>query len=185
MLYILAAPDGPRDVFLKAEAAHKANCNLFSWCKEPKNKNKGEDDTHHIRRRSRTHPPRSRSSTIFSTLVGRRRRSTRCFRGCGKITPTDKQLLNTMLSKKDEFGEDTLMALMWRTHFPEAGPTGNKFTMVKENLTAAIEAFKQRTNAAEAQSVATKRALDIATAASASTKRPRLEDEVVEIVDSD
>ena len=107
------------------------------------------------------------------------------FRGCGKITQTDKKLLHTMLSKKDEFGEDTLMALMWRTHFTECGPTGLKFTIAKSNITAAIEAFKQRTNAAEAQSIATKRALGIATAASASTKRPRLEDEVVEIVDSD
>jgi hypothetical protein len=91
--------------------------------------------------------------------------------------------LNTLLSKKDEFGEDTLMTLMWRTHFPKTGPTNAKFAIVKENITAAIMSFEQRTNAAEAQSVATKRALDIATAASASTKRPHLEDEVVEIVE--
>lgn len=172
-------------MFLKAEAAHKANRALFIWCKEPKNKNKGED----------AYTPYTTTISDASTAIEvvhdlldagwPAETLDKLLRGCEKITPTDKQLLKTMLSKKDEFGADTLMALIWRTHLPEAGPSGNKFTMVKDNLTAAIEAFKQRTNADEAQSVATKRALDIATEASASAKRPRLEDEVVEIVDSD
>ena len=184
-LYILAAPDGPRDMFLKAEAAHKANRNLFVWCKKPANKNKGE---------VAYTPSTTTISNAFTAievvldLLGAgwpAETLDKLFRGSGQITPTDKKLLHTMLSKKDEFGADTLMTLMWRTHLPETGPTCNKFTFVKENLTVAIEAFKQRTNADEAQSVATKRALDIATEASASTKRSRLEDDVVEIVDSD
>ena len=93
--------------------------------------------------------------------------------------------LSRLLSKKGDSGEDTLMALTWRQHFPKTGPTNAKYAFVKENITAAIMAFEQRTNAAEDITVATKRALGISTAASASTKRPRLEDEVVEIVDSD
>ena len=103
------------------------------------------------------------------------------FRGSGRITPNDKKVLDTLLNQKDDFGNDTLMTITWRSHFPKCGPTGAKYNVVKANLQAAVMAFEQRTNAAEASSVGAKRALAIATEASASTKRPRF---VVD-VDSD
>ena len=43
-IYILAAPDGPRNAFLEADAKHKVFMALRKWCLDPKNKSKGEDD---------------------------------------------------------------------------------------------------------------------------------------------
>ena len=184
-LYILAAPDGDRKAFLKAEAAHKANLNPFRWYKDVKNKNKGADDY------TPSTTTISNALTAIEVVIDlldagwSAETLDTLFRGCSRITPSDMVRLNTLLSKKDALGEDTLMTLTWRQHFSKGGPTGAKFSFVKENITAAIMAFEQRTNAAEDITVATKRALDIATAASASTKRARHEDDVVEIVDSD
>ena len=36
-VHLIAAPDGPRDAFLKADAEHKAARNLCQWCTDPKN----------------------------------------------------------------------------------------------------------------------------------------------------
>ena len=184
-LYILAAPGGDREAFLKAEAAHKANFNLFRWCKDVKNKNKGADD--YTPSTTTISNALTAIEVVIDLLDAGWSAETlgTLFRGCGRITPSGMVRLNTLLSKKDASGEDTLMALTWRQHFSKGGPTNAKFSFVKENITAAIMAFEQRTNAAEDITVATKRALDIAAAASASTKRARHEDDVVEIVDSD
>ena len=183
-LYILAAPDGDRKAFLKAEAAHKANHNLLQWCKEAKNKNKGEDD--YTPSTTTISNALTAIEVVIDLLDAGWSAATldTFFRGCGRITGSDMVRLNTLLSEKDALGEDTLMTLTWRQHFPKAGPTGNKFAFVKENITASIKAFEQRTNPAEDITVTTKRALDIATAAGASTKRARLDD-IVEVVDSD
>jgi len=170
-VYVIAAPDGPRDVFLEADKKHKALMALLRWCRVPKNKHKGEDD----------YKPNTAVITnavsaieVIIKLLGAGWPSETLraiFRG-SKISKGDKKVLGTLLLQKDDFGEDTLMVTTWNTHFPKCGPTGNKCSIMKGNLEAAVMAFEQRTNAAEAPSVGAKRALDIATGASAPPAPP-------------
>ena len=56
-----------------------------------------------------------------------------------------------------------------------AGPEGPKYKIAKENVTAAVMAVDQRTDAAETSPIGAKRALVIAAEAPESTKRPHVE----------
>ena len=181
-VYLIAAPDGPRAAFLKADNAHKAVRNLAKWCIEPKNKNKGPDA--YKQPLSTTISNAATAIDAIHECLGAGWSAPTLgmfFRGANRILTDNKKLLSTLLTQTEEFGEDTLMATTWMKHLPMAGPTGQKYRLVKSNLAAAAMPFRQRTNVAEAPFVATKRALDIATETSESTKRPR----VVEIADSD
>ena len=62
-VYVIAAPDGPRDVFLEADMKHKALCALYRWCVDPKNKNKKEDDYKPYT------PPITNDVTAFETIT--------------------------------------------------------------------------------------------------------------------
>ena len=89
-VYIIAAPDGPRDVNLKADEDHKALYNLYHWCMNPKNKNKGEDD----------YKPSTTTISNASTAIevihecldaGRSAETLDAFfRGSGRIAPSDR-----------------------------------------------------------------------------------------------
>ena len=61
--YVIAAPDGDRDVFLKADKKHKSLLALYTWCHDPKNKNKKEDDYKPYT------PPITNDVTAFETIT--------------------------------------------------------------------------------------------------------------------
>ena len=88
-LYVLAAPDGDRDAFLKAEAAHKANLNLYKWCKDIKNKDKGEGD---YTPSTTTISNACTAIEVVHDLLGAdwpAETLDTLFRGCGRIARTD------------------------------------------------------------------------------------------------
>ena len=169
--YVIAAPDGDRDVFLKADKKHKSLMALHQWCVDPKNKNKKEDD-YKPQSATITNDVSAIETVIILLDAGWSSETLRfIFRGA-VIAKAPKMVIDKMLRQKDDCGDETLMATTWRAYFPACGPTGNKFNIVRDNVEAAVMAFELRTSTTEAPSVSAQRALDIVTGASASTALP-------------
>ena len=172
-VYLTKAPGGLRSDFFKADKAHKAKLNFVIWCRLPRNKN------------STIYKPLTTAISIAVTafeviheLLGAGWSASvlgELFRGSHRILGDGKQVLENLLTQTDEFGAEMLMATTWKTHFQMAGPEGPKYKIAKENVTAAVMAVDQRTDAAEAPPIGAKRALVIAAEASESTKRPHVE----------
>ena len=169
--YVIAAPDGDRDVFLKADKKHKSLLALHQWCVDPKNKNKKEDD-YKPQTATITNDVSAIETVIILLDAGWSSETLRfIFRGA-VVAKAPKKVIDTMLRQKDDCGDETLMATTWRAYFPACGPTGNKFNIVRDNLEAAVMAFELRTSTTEAPSVSAQRALDIVKGASSSTALP-------------
>ena len=142
-VYLIKAPDGSCSDFFKADKAHKASANLARWYKDPKNKNKDN-----YKPLTTTTSNAVTAFEVIHELLGAGWSASvldEVFRGSHRIVKASKQLLDEMLSQTDEFGEETLMATTWKTHFQIAGPEGSKYKIAKENLTAAVCEFLQRT----------------------------------------
>ena len=110
-VYLIAAPDGPRAAFLKADNAHKAVRNLAKWCIEPKNKNKGPDA--YKQPLSTTISNAATAIDVIHECLGAGWSAPTLgmfFRGANRILTDNKKLLSTLLTQTEEFGEDTLMA---------------------------------------------------------------------------
>ena len=169
--YVIAAPDGDRDVFLKADKKHKSLLALHTWCVDPKNKNKKADD-YKPQTATITNDVSAIETVIILLDAGWSSETLRfIFRGA-VVAKGPKKVIDTMLRQKDDCGDETLMATTWRAYFPACGPTGNKFNIVRDNVEAAVMAFELRTSTTEAPSVSAQRALDIVKGASSSTALP-------------